>query len=37
MEQSILSKKVTYDLARLIEGATQLPCSGFGDILIDNM
>ncbi|KAI1694063.1 isocitrate/isopropylmalate dehydrogenase domain-containing protein [Ditylenchus destructor] len=30
MEKSILSKKVTYDFARLLEGATQVSCSGFG-------
>ena len=28
MERSILSKKVTYDFARLMEGATQVSCSG---------
>src|SRR3546814_1279847 len=28
MEKSILSKKVTYDFARLLEGATQVSCSG---------
>ncbi|MFO7747961.1 MAG: NADP-dependent isocitrate dehydrogenase, partial [Orrella sp.] len=33
MEKSILSKKVTYDFARLLEGATQVSCSGFGDVL----
>ncbi|WP_085314501.1 NADP-dependent isocitrate dehydrogenase [Derxia lacustris] len=37
MEKSILSKKVTYDFARLLEGATQVSCSGFGQVLIDNM
>uniref|UniRef100_Q8KLU5 Isocitrate dehydrogenase [NADP] n=1 Tax=Cupriavidus necator TaxID=106590 RepID=Q8KLU5_CUPNE len=37
MEQSILSKKVTYDFARLLEGATQVSCSGFGQVMIDNM
>ncbi|MDR3400326.1 MAG: NADP-dependent isocitrate dehydrogenase [Pandoraea sp.] len=37
MEKSILSKKVTYDFARLMEGATQVSCSGFGAVLIDNM
>lgn len=37
MEKSILSKKVTYDFARLLEGATQVSCSGFGDVLIENM
>ena len=37
MEQSILSKKVTYDFARLMEGATQVSCSGFGKVMIDHM
>ncbi|MGZ9030541.1 MAG: NADP-dependent isocitrate dehydrogenase [Burkholderiaceae bacterium] len=37
MERSIRSKKVTYDFARLMEGATQVSCSGFGQVMIDNM
>ncbi len=37
MQKSIASKKVTYDFARLMEGATQVPCSGFGNVLIENM
>lgn len=37
MEKSILSKKVTYDFARLMEGATQVSCSGFGQVMINNM
>ena len=37
MKKSILSKKVTYDFARLMEGATQVSCSGFGQVMIDNM
>ena len=37
MEQAILSKKVTYDFARLLEGATQVSCSGFGQVMIDHM
>ncbi|NBU49533.1 MAG: NADP-dependent isocitrate dehydrogenase, partial [Betaproteobacteria bacterium] len=37
MEKSIQSKKVTYDFARLMEGATQVSCSGFGQVMIDNM
>jgi len=37
MEKAILSKKVTYDFARLLDGATQVSCSGFGQVLIDNM
>jgi len=37
MEKAILSKKVTYDFARLLEGATQVSCSGFGQVMIDAM
>jgi isocitrate dehydrogenase len=37
MEKAIMSKKVTYDFARLLEGATQVSCSGFGDVMIENM
>ena len=37
MEKAILSKRVTYDFARLMEGATQVSCSGFGQVLIDQM
>ncbi|CAD6539056.1 NADP-dependent isocitrate dehydrogenase [Paraburkholderia sabiae] len=37
MEKSILSKRVTYDFARLMEGATQVSCSGFGQVMIENM
>jgi isocitrate dehydrogenase len=37
MEKSILSRKVTYDFARLMEGATQVSCSGFGQVMIENM
>ncbi|MCE4553588.1 NADP-dependent isocitrate dehydrogenase [Pelomonas cellulosilytica] len=37
MEQAILSKKVTYDFARLMDGATQVSCSGFGQVMIDHM
>lgn len=37
MSKSILSKHVTYDFARLMEGATQVSCSGFGDVMIKNM
>ena len=37
MEKSILSKKVTYDFARLLEGATQVSCSAFGQVMIDHM
>ena len=37
MEKSITSKKVTYDFARLMEGSTQMSCSGFGDVMISHM
>ena len=37
MEKAIASKRVTYDFARLMEGATQVSCSGFGDVMIENM
>ena len=37
MEKSILSKKVTYDFARLMEGATQVSTSGFGQVMIGHM
>ena len=37
MQRSIASKHVTYDFARLMEGATQVSCSGFGDVMIANM
>ena len=37
LEKAILSKKVTYDFARLMDGATQVSCSGFGQVMIDQM
>lgn len=37
MERAILSKQVTYDFARLMEGATQVSCSGFGEVMIAHM
>ena len=37
MEKSVLSKKVTYDFARQMDGATQVSCSGFGQVMIDHM
>ena len=37
MEKAIQSKKVTYDFARLMDGATQVSCSGFGQVMIDHM
>jgi len=37
LEKTISSKTVTYDLARLMEGATELKCSAFGEAIIGNM
>ncbi len=37
MEKSIQQKRVTYDFARNMEGATQVSCSGFGNVMIENM
>ncbi|KAB2338807.1 NADP-dependent isocitrate dehydrogenase [Cytobacillus depressus] len=37
MENTIASKVVTYDFARLMEGAKEVKCSEFGDELIKNM
>jgi isocitrate dehydrogenase len=37
IENTIASKVVTYDFARLMEGATEVKCSEFGDELIKNM
>ena len=34
---AIGSKKVTYDFARLMEGATEIKCSAFGDNMIAHM
>jgi len=37
MKKTIAAKTVTYDFERLMEGATLLKCSEFGDALIGNM
>ena len=37
IEKSISKKRVTYDFERLMEGATLLKCSEFGDEIIRNM
>ncbi|MFL6528768.1 MAG: NADP-dependent isocitrate dehydrogenase [Chthoniobacterales bacterium] len=34
---AITSKRVTYDFARLMEGATEIKCSQFGDNIIEHM
>lgn len=37
VEGAIASKRVTYDFARLMEGATEIKCSEFGDNIIAHM
>jgi len=37
LETSINNKTVTYDFARLMEGATEVKCSEFADHVINNM
>ena len=37
MERAIQDKVVTYDFARLMQGATQVSCSGFGNAMIERM
>ncbi|MCU0668448.1 MAG: NADP-dependent isocitrate dehydrogenase, partial [Myxococcota bacterium] len=37
MARSIAAKTVTYDFHRLMDGATLVSCSGFGDAIIANM
>jgi isocitrate dehydrogenase len=37
LENAIQSKVVTYDFARLMEGAKEVKCSEFGDTIIKNM
>jgi isocitrate dehydrogenase len=37
IEKAIADKVVTYDFARLMTGATQVSCSGFGRALIERM
>ncbi|MGH8316541.1 MAG: NADP-dependent isocitrate dehydrogenase [Steroidobacteraceae bacterium] len=37
MDRTIAQKVVTYDFARLMEGATEVPTSAFGDALIRNI
>ncbi|MEN2765587.1 NADP-dependent isocitrate dehydrogenase [Ornithinibacillus xuwenensis] len=37
MDKTIASKVVTYDFARLMDGATEVKCSEFGNELIKNM
>jgi isocitrate dehydrogenase len=37
LEKSIAAKTVTYDFERLMEGATLLKCSEFGNAIVNNM
>ncbi len=37
LDGAIASKRVTYDFARLMEGATKIKCSEFGDNIIEHM
>jgi len=37
MEAAIGDKVVTYDFARLMDGATEVSCSAFGDAMIERM
>jgi isocitrate dehydrogenase len=37
LDGAIASKRVTYDFARLMEGATEIKCSAFGDNIIAHM
>ncbi|PQV64389.1 isocitrate dehydrogenase (NADP) [Abditibacterium utsteinense] len=37
LDGAIGSKRVTYDFARLMEGATKIKCSEFGDNIIEHM
>jgi isocitrate dehydrogenase len=37
MDAAISAKTVTYDFARLMDGATEVKCSEFGDAVIRSM
>jgi isocitrate dehydrogenase len=37
MDGAISARTVTYDLARLMEGAREVKCSDFGDAVIGHM
>jgi isocitrate dehydrogenase len=37
LEKTIAAKVVTYDFARLMEGAREVRCSEFGRAIVDNM
>ncbi len=37
MDDAIASKNVTYDFARLMDGATKVSCSAFGELMVSKM
>ena len=37
MEKAIADKQVTYDFARLMEGANEISCSAFGNAIVERM
>jgi isocitrate dehydrogenase len=37
LERTIQQKVVTYDFARLMEGASEVKCSEFGKAIVGNM
>ncbi len=37
LEKAVMDRVVTYDFARLMQGATQVSCSGFGRAMIERM
>jgi isocitrate dehydrogenase len=37
IENAIADKQVTYDFARLMDGATELSCSGFAKAVVERM
>lgn len=37
LQKTVLDKKVTYDFARQMEGATKVKCSEFGEAIVNNM
>ena len=37
LELAIRQKRVTYDFERQMQGATRVSCSGFGDVIVENM
>jgi isocitrate dehydrogenase len=37
LEAAIRQKRVTYDFERQMQGATRVSCSGFGEVIVENM